>query len=220
MSPLDNPVKPETARPSPGPAALCVYEMRPLLTDAQRAEAGALVEDRLSWLAARGVPLPGSFEGVPALFREERHQSVGLFEDDVLLGCLILDREADLGHWGRHGARRGLFLGHVHTLPERPDNIVRLITLWASDYAARHNVPYVRAEVPAGHDPRVATTESLLSNLQDMGWEHRGTGTGTNGEPVTRLELRADPHLRLTPLILCTVPFPAQALSGHDRSTS
>lgn len=191
------------------------YEMRPLCTDAVRAEASALVEDRLGWLARRGLPVPARGD-IPALFRDDEHESVGLFEDDILLGCLILNRQPDLAHWGTAGAGPSLFLDHVHTLPGRSDDVVRLITLWASDHAARLGLPHVRAEALARHDLSVDPIARFLDRLKHMGWEIRGTGQCTNGERTARLELRAEHRHGLTHLIRCTIPLPP----GTDRSAS
>ncbi|GAB2882097.1 hypothetical protein GCM10027074_58030 [Streptomyces deserti] len=191
------------------------YEMRPLCTDAVRAEASALVEDRLGWLARRGLPVPARGD-IPALFRDNQHEAAGLFEDDILLGCLILDRQPDLTHWGTSGAGPSLFVGHVHTLPGRSDDVVRLITLWASDHAARLGLPHVRAEALARHDLSVDPIARFLNRLQHMGWEIRGTGPGTTREQVARLELHAEPRHGLTHLIRCTIPLPP----GTDRSAS
>ncbi|MBW1597208.1 hypothetical protein [Streptomyces sp. JJ38] len=193
------------------------YEMRPLATDAERAEAAALVEDRLGWLAHRGLPVPCRGD-VPALYRDDQAESVGLFEDGVLLSCLLLDRHPDLGHWGTEGIGRSLLLSHTHTLPGRSDNVVWLVTLWASDYAARLDLPHVRSETPARHALDVDPIARFLNRLQHMGWEARGSGPGTNGERVARLELRSKVYPRLTPFIRCTVPLTPQVESRTDRS--
>ncbi|MFJ3824947.1 hypothetical protein [Streptomyces nodosus] len=172
--------------------------MRPLSTDAERAEAGALVEERLTWLTRRGLPVRLRLD-IPDLFLDQRWESVGLFEDGLLIGCMILDGDTDA---------RGpaLFLAHVHTLPGRTDGALRLITLWASDYAARCGLLHVRAEVLARHDLSVDPISRVLDRLQTVGWGLRGIGTGEDDERVARLELRAE--LRpLAPLIGCTVPL-------------
>ncbi|MEW1724674.1 hypothetical protein [Streptomyces sp. NPDC093109] len=186
------------------------YEMRPLHTAAERAEAGALVEDSLGLVAHQRLPL--LCEGdIPGLFRDEQSEPVGLFEDDdVLLGCLIPDQKPNLAHWGITGAGPSLFLHHVHTLPDRWDSIMRLITLWASDYAARRELSRIRAEAPAHRRD--------LDSLRDMGWETCGTGPGADGGPTIRLELRPEPHPRLTPLIRCTVSPPNHAPPDRYRS--
>ncbi|MCX2969406.1 MULTISPECIES: hypothetical protein [Streptomyces] len=143
---------------------------------------------------------------------------MGLFEDSVLLSCLKLDRHPDLGHWGSDGVGHSLLLSHVHTLPGRSDNIVRLITLWASDYAARLDLPYVRAEALARHALDVDPIARFLDRLTHMGWEVRGTGAGAHGERAARLELRSELRPGLTPLIRCAVPLTPQGHPGNDRS--
>ncbi|MEU6405285.1 hypothetical protein [Streptomyces sp. NPDC046985] len=198
--------------PAPPDARLApsrpVYEMRSLRTDADRAEAAALVQDRQHWLALRGLPVPGGAD-VPALFQDPEAESAGLFEDGTMLACMIPQRECVLG-WGEG---RCLFLGHVHTLPDRPDDTIRLITLWASDAAARFDLPHVRAEAPAQH-PRADPLARLLTRLTAMGWDLRGSGTGQTGKRVARLELAAEHRLGLRALIGCTIREPQSAARG------
>ncbi|MFK0120136.1 hypothetical protein [Streptomyces sp. NPDC090994] len=208
-----------TSRFKRTPPVAAPYEMRLLLTDAERTEAGALVEDRLRWLTLRGLPVPMRPD-IPDVYREASsacRKTAGLFEDDVLLACLILDSDPALGHWGRDGGP-SLFLGHVHTLPAHPDDAVRLITLWASDHAARLNLPCVRAEALARRDLSIDPIRPFLDRLEDMGWTVRGTGPGTDGERVARLELAAELRPGLTSLIDCSVPLPRQpVLNGSGR---
>lgn len=118
--------------------------MRTLCTDAERDEAAALVQDRQSWLTMRGLPVPARAD-VPALFRDPQSKPAGLFEDGVLLACMIPRRAPDLA-WGQGPC---LFLSCIHTLPDNSDDTIPLITLWASDLAARLDLPLVRAEALA-----------------------------------------------------------------------
>ncbi|MEK8146382.1 hypothetical protein NKH18_49250 [Streptomyces sp. M10(2022)] len=120
--------------------------MRTLGTDAERDEAVALVQDRQRWLTMRGLSVPARAD-IPALFRDSQAHPAGLFEDGLLLACMIPQRTPDLG-WGQGPF---LFLSCVHTLPDRSDDTVQLITLWASDFAARLDLPLVRAEALARH---------------------------------------------------------------------
>ncbi len=123
-----------------------IYEMRMLRTAAEREEAAALVQDRQRWLTMHGLPVPARAD-IPALFREAQTMSAGLYEDGKLLACMIPERDPDLG-WGQGPC---LFLQSVHTLPGQSDDITRLITLWASDFAARLDLQVVRAETLARH---------------------------------------------------------------------
>ncbi|MEE1930667.1 hypothetical protein V1J52_21155 [Streptomyces sp. TRM 70351] len=192
-----------------------VYLVRPLASDAERDEAAALVEDRRSWLTRRGLPLPARLD-TPALYRDAQSAAVGLFEDEDLLSCLILDPRPDLRRWGTNGAGPSLLLREVHTLPGRPDNAIRLLTLWAADYAARLNLPCVRAEAPARYPLNVDPITRVLDRLRHMGWEIRGTGPGADGDQAALLELRSQLHPRLTPLVGCMVPL---ALSGSSTDS-
>lgn len=196
----------EPTPPSLGqPAPATVYEMRTLSTDAERDEAVALVQDRQRWLTMRGLRVPARAD-IPALFRDP-HAPAGLFEDGLLLACMIPQ------HTSRHGWDQGpcLFLSCFHTLPGHSGDSVRLITLWASDFAARLGLPLVRAEALA-RDPLYADPIApFLRRVIDMGWSLRGPGKGQHGEPVARLELPAEPRPGLNALIGCKVHEPQSA---------
>ncbi|OKJ72293.1 hypothetical protein [Streptomyces sp. CB02460] len=177
-----------------------MYKVRPLRTDAERAEAAALVQDRQHWLTQRGLAVP-TLVDVPAMFRNPQTPSVGLFEDGALLACMIPRLLTDLC-WGTGPC---LFLDHIHTLPDHPDDLARLITLWASDCAARHDLPLVRAEMPACGDLLADPLACLLRRLVDLGWDLRGAGAGRNGDRVARFDLRAEHRSGLSALIGCRV---------------
>ncbi|MFF5273716.1 hypothetical protein [Streptomyces sp. NPDC000133] len=183
-----------------------MYEMRTLCTDADRDEAAALVQDRQRWLTMRRLPVPARAD-ISALFRDSHTRPAGLFEDGLLLACMIPQREPDLG-WGEGPC---LFLSCVHTLPAHSDDTVRLITLWASDFAARLDVPLARAEALARHPLDVDPIAPFLHRLTDMGWDVRGSGTGQHDERVARLELTAEHRPGLSALIGCRVHEPQAA---------
>ncbi|MEU6451290.1 hypothetical protein [Streptomyces sp. NPDC046979] len=202
-----------TAAPFATVPLVAVYEMRTLRTDAEREEAAALVQDRLRWLTLRGLPVPAQ-ANVPALFRDPETRSAGLFEDGKLLACLIPQLDPGLG-WGEGPC---LFLGCFHTLPDHPDDITRLITLWASDFAARQDLPAVRAETLARHPLEADPIAALLRRLADMGWNIRGSGTGREGDRVARLDLAAEHRSGLSTLIACRVHAPKTA--PDDRGSA
>ncbi|MFG3153924.1 hypothetical protein ACGF7W_18010 [Streptomyces sp. NPDC048219] len=202
-----------TAAPFTTPPSAAVYEMRALRTDAEREEAAALVQDRQRWLAMRKLPVPAQAD-VPALFRDPQTKPAGLFEDGKLLACLIPERDPGLG-WGEGPC---LLLGCVHTLPDHPDDIMRLITLWASDFAARQDLSAVRAEALARHSLDADPIAALLRRLTDMGWVIRGSGAGREGERVARLELAAEHRPGLSTLIACRVHAPETA--PDDRGSA
>ncbi|MFD6435889.1 hypothetical protein [Streptomyces venezuelae] len=183
-----------------------MYEMRTLGTDAEREEAAALVQDRQHWLTQQGLPAPARAD-IPAQFRAAQTMPAGLFEDGKLLACLIPEYAPDLG-WGQGPC---LFLGCVHTLPGQFDDLTRLITLWASDFAARLDLPIVRAEPLARHTLEAEPPAALLRRLTDSGWSVRGSGPGRDGDRVARLELPAEHRPRLRALIGCRVHAPAAA---------
>lgn len=174
--------------------------MRPLRTDAERAEAAALVQDRQHWLTQCGLAVP-TLVDVPAGFRNPQTPSVGLFEDGLLLACMIPRPLTDLC-WGTGPC---LFLDHIHTLPDHPDDLARLITLWASDCAARHDLPLVRAEMLACGDLLADPLAGMLRRLIDLGWDLRGAGPGRQGDRAARFDLRAEHRSGLSALIGCRV---------------
>ncbi|MFD5163659.1 hypothetical protein ACFWMJ_37355 [Streptomyces hawaiiensis] len=197
---------------NPAPLA-AVYEVRTLSTDAEREEAAALVQDRQRWLVLRGLPVPAQAD-VPALFRDPQTKPAGLFEDGKLLACMIPEHGPGLG-WGEGPC---LFLGCVHTLPGQPDDITRLVTLWASDFAARQGLPVVRAEALARHPLDADPIAALLRRLTDMGWSIQGSGTGREGDRVARLELAAEHRSGLSTLIGCRVHAPET--TPEDRGSA
>ncbi|MER7194833.1 hypothetical protein [Streptomyces flaveolus] len=198
---------------SPQTSLVAAYEVRTLRTDAEREEAAALVVDRQRWLVARGLPVPAR-AAIPALFRDPKSQPAGLYECGDLLACMIPQRDPGL-RWGQGPC---LFLDCVHTLPGQPNDIIRLITLWASDFAARLGLPVVRAEAISRPGLGTEPTAVLMRRLTDMGWDVRGLGTGHHGDRVARLELAAEHRSRLSALIGCRVHEPQAAPS--DRSSA
>ncbi|MFJ8886587.1 hypothetical protein ACIRJR_24675 [Streptomyces sp. NPDC102402] len=184
--------------------------MRTLCTDAERDEAAALVQDRQRWLTMRGLPVPARAD-VPALFRNPQAKPAGLFEDGLLLACMIPPRAPDL-RWGQGSC---LFLSCIHTLPDRTDDTIQLITLWASDFAARLDLPLVRAEALARHPLNVDPIAPLLRRLTDMGWDVRGPGAGQHEERVARLELIAEQRSGLSALIACRVHEPQSSADSR-----
>ncbi|MCZ1008443.1 hypothetical protein O1L68_18630 [Streptomyces lydicus] len=188
------------------------YEMRSLRTEAERAEAVALVQDRQRWLTLRSLPVSARAD-IPDLFRNPQAELAGLFEDGLLLACMILQREPNLV-WG---AGPSLFLGHVHTLPDRSDDTIRLITLWASDFAARLDLPLVRAEALARRPLDVDPIARFLKRLTDMGWDLRSAGTGQTGERAARLELATEHRPGLSALVGCRVVRERRS-SADERS--
>lgn len=210
---------PASLATEPSPAPLhqrtpelpAVYAMRTLCTDAERDEAAALVQDRQRWLTMRGLPVPARAD-ISALYRDPQAKPAGLFEDGLLLACMIPQRAPGLG-WGEGPC---LFLGCVHTLPDRSDDTVRLITLWASDFAARLDLPLVRAEALARHPLDVDPIAPFLRRLTDMGWDVRGSDTGQHEERVARLELVAEHRPGLGALIGCRVHEPQSAADSRS----
>ncbi|MGW1006476.1 hypothetical protein [Streptomyces sp. NPDC002520] len=199
----------QTARiPVPASPTGAVYEMRLLRTDAERDEAAALVTDRLNWLARKHLTVPGG-QGVPKFFRDAQNLPLGLFDDGVLICCLILNREPDLRHWGTAGDGPTLSLRHVYTLPGHAGiGIARRLTLWASDYAVRTDRPWVRLEALLARDTLLAEPVThIFSCVRSLGWTSAGNGPGTNGARAVNLQMPAELRPSLPEVIRCTVPL-------------
>ncbi|MER8119032.1 hypothetical protein [Streptomyces sp. NPDC094031] len=213
-TPMAREDQPSAAACAPVPSA-AGYEIRTLRTQAECEEAAALVQNRQRWLTMRRLPVPARAD-VPARFRDPQARPVGMYDDGNLLACMFLQLDPDLG-WG---TGRCLFLHCLHTLPGQNDNITRLITLWASGYAAQLGLPVVRAETLARHALDAEPTATLLRRLTDMGWVTRGCGTGREGERVARLELAAEPRPGLSAFIACRVHDPEAGPGGPAPRTA
>ncbi|MFF7400661.1 hypothetical protein [Streptomyces murinus] len=183
------------------------------LTDAECEEAAALVQNRQLRPTMRRLPVPARAD-IPARFRDPQARPAGLFEDGILLACMIPRLGPGLG-WGRGPC---LVLSSVHTLPGQSDDILRMITLWASDYAARLGLPVVRTEVWASHTLGIDPVATLLRRYTDMGWDVRGSGPGREGDRVARLELPAEHRSGLSALIDCRVHEPQPAKGARRRT--
>lgn len=187
------------------------YEVCPLVTPAARAEAAALVEDRIRMLTGKNIT-PPCLEAA-AVFLDDRTEAVGLYENDeeaVLAGCLVLHRDPDCRHWDVDDPAPELMVSLAHTAPGRDDRAGWRMTMWLRDYAARLQAPWVYAEAPGwptGADS--AAGRRLLSHLRDLGWEVLGHGRGRGGHRVARLRLAASTSPGLSAMIHCTVPLRA-----------
>lgn len=206
---------PSTAHPpglptDPAPT-YSAYEMRPLRTDAERAEAAALVTDRLNWLAHRCPPQAG-VATVPQLFREASvPDAVGLFDAGILICCLMVDRHPDTRRWGNADRGPALLLRYVHSLPGQGGaRVARLLTMWAADYAARNELAWVRIEalLAARADQPAEVVAHLIAYITNTGWTTHGSAANSFGERVARLHRPAERIPNLTNAIRCTVPLP------------
>ncbi|UFQ99791.1 hypothetical protein KBP30_00400 [Streptomyces sp. Go40/10] len=181
-----------TANSSRGPA----YEMLPVRTGAARAEAAALAEDTARLLAEQGIHHPAGH--LSDLIRSQA-TVLGLYEDGVLVGCLVVHADPDMRHWGPDGRARGLLVSLVPPVPGRIEQVGRLLSLWLADYTARAALEWVWWEIPAADGSETSTT--LLDTVRDLGWEVLPAVRRTDGEQVVRLRLRAEVRNALTAAI-------------------
>lgn len=184
------------------------YQMRPLTTDADWTAAGALITDRTIALRMRGIEARAHY--VAALQdRNSPRPVIGLFEDDQLRACLILEQSAL-----PPGDESALDITHVCTAPlPASDRVGHLLTLWAADYAARSGATTVHASIPAIDD---ASIERLLAHATDLGWLNVGRKVDKDGNRVIRLRLSAQARNGLSEMVRCTVPHPVSRVEARE----
>ncbi|MER5887781.1 hypothetical protein ABT160_28530 [Streptomyces sp. NPDC001941] len=195
------------------------FQVRPLATGAERAEACALVQDRIQDLAARGIHLPAAHTYA---FRDPSASAIGLYEDDRLRACLILNQQPTPGPGpGPGGTAPCLEITHLYTDPQ-PDSEHwgRLVSLWAADYAARRHDHTVRITATAGLLDPPEHTERLLTHALTLGWHPGGTSLNPHAQHQRALHLTrpAQPRAGLSAYIRCRVPLalpPAAPRTGH-----
>ncbi|GHH56747.1 hypothetical protein [Streptomyces candidus] len=180
----------ECDRPRPpwkGPAETA-YEMLPIDSDAAHAAVAALAEDRVHLLASQGVTVSAS--RATALLREPG--ALGLYEDGLLVGCLVLRTGPDVRHWAADGHDAGLLVA-LDPATVGTTQVGRLLTLWLADHAARKQLSWVWCEVPSPSGSTAGTSQWLLTYLCDLGWEARYPAVRSPaGGRVVRLRLRAE----------------------------
>ncbi|MFF9458098.1 hypothetical protein [Streptomyces flaveolus] len=188
--------------------AMWMYEMRPIVTAAEREAAAKLVQDRNLWLSRQGHDAPAFHV---TAFRHHSAEAVGLYEEDdgdeILVGCLLLYRQHAPLNWGVGDSTSHLLVSQAHTAPGRTDRAGWLLTMWLADYAARAGSDWVYAEMPGWHTGSIDGVARLLAHLRDFGWRVLGTGHDPDGHRVTSIRLAAAASAGLTALIHCTVPL-------------
>lgn len=168
------------------------YEMRSLLTERDRDAVAELVEQRTRWLSERWLTPP--YLGDPViLYREQWADGVALFEDGRPVGCLRLNREPALPHWGAEINERSLLVSLAYSAPDcKTDLVGRLMTLWAQDFAGRLGVTWVRCEVPSGAPSHARSARMrLLDHLTNVcGWQFVRSSKEKGGRPLALLQCR------------------------------
>ncbi|MFJ4623672.1 hypothetical protein [Streptomyces sp. NPDC088812] len=174
-------------RDNPRPA----YEMLPISTGASRAEAAALAQEAALRLAEQHIDHPTSH--LVDLIRSQA-DVLGLYEDGILISCLVVPPDPDVRHWGTEGRAPGLLVSLVPPVPGGDIQGVRLLTLWLADRAARSGLECVWWEIPTTTNASSEASTSLTDTLHDLGWEYLPPIHRTDGERVKRLRLRAEPR--------------------------
>jgi hypothetical protein len=174
-----------------------VYELLPIDTDAARAEAAALAEDRARQLSRQGIAI--SADRTRSLLREPG--ALGLYEDGILVDSLVLYNDPDMRHWGVDGRDPGLLVS-LALSTVGSNQVERLLTLWLADYAANRQLMWVWCEVPTNPGPDEEASQRLLEHLRDLGWESRSPASlNPAGDRVARLRLRAEARPALSAAI-------------------
>ncbi|THC43140.1 hypothetical protein [Streptomyces sp. A1499] len=193
---------PSTCAPVLGASA---YVVRPVRTAAARAEVDALREDHRRWRAERG------YADVRQHCPDADIDEVGLYEDEVLIGYLHLHREPVLQRWGRGGSEPSVLLCDAHSVPGRDDGVGRLMTLWATDFAARVGCARVRCEVRESKPGSGAVPGRLSAFLRkECGWDQAGLHVLPSGDRMIHLQVSAQARPGLAPMIRCEMPAPGR----------
>ncbi|MEV7198043.1 hypothetical protein AB0N81_40575 [Streptomyces sp. NPDC093510] len=173
------------------------------------------MDDRRRWRAERG------YCDARQHCLDADTDEVGLYEDDVLIGYLHLHREPVLRQWGLGGSEPSVLLCDAHSVPGRNDSIARLMTLWATDFAARAGCTWARCEVREPKPDSCAVNGRLSAYLRgECGWKQAAVHALPSGERVVHLQARAQARPGLVPMIRCEIPIPgpsAPAVEGEAR---
>ncbi|BDH07149.1 hypothetical protein [Streptomyces seoulensis] len=188
------PLRDQELTGTPGYAA---YEMRQLRTEAERAEAEALVTDRHIWLTRRHRPCPAA-TSIASRFRQEP-AAVGMFENGGrLVCCLVLDQTP-----------AEIWLRHVYSAPGSTSNgVARLLTLWAADHAAQNGLAHVHVEALLAEGigtPSVLITR-YITYLHELGWTTLRISNGPVGARVVHLRVPAKRRPAIQHLVRFALP--------------
>lgn len=164
-------------RTLPEDAAGPAYEMLPINSDAARAAVAVLANDRAHLLAVQGVTVDTG--RATTLLRESG--ALGLYEDSLLIGCLVLRTDPDVRHRGPGGHDAGLLIA-FDPATVGTTQVGRLLTLWLANHAARTRLTWVWCEVPSPSD--LAAGSSVCGSAPRPGprWPQRSPSR-TPGRP-------------------------------------
>ncbi|MER5549540.1 hypothetical protein ABT072_45885 [Streptomyces sp. NPDC002589] len=166
-----------------------------------------LTVDLTSWARARPALRPHTEALITLLHHSDGAEIITLSGDGQLLAVLHLVREPLLTAWNIPTCTEpGLLLCHLVKSPHAPagEDIMRLVTLWSADFAARTGKQWVRGEVPLPTGTP-ADTNRLLALAQDIGWGHEKTVSTPVGH-VALMQCRAEPHPNQNLFLDCQVP--------------
>lgn len=123
-----------------------------------------------------------------------------LYADDQLIAALHLVHEPQLTAWEPSArAESSLLLCHLVRSPQAPaeEPVMRLVTLWATDFAARSGRQWVRGEIPL---PPGSPVNGLLAAATETGWSHARTV-----EQTALMQCKAELRPRLNVFLRCEV---------------
>ncbi|MCT9107587.1 hypothetical protein N4G69_18405 [Streptomyces mirabilis] len=166
-----------------------------------------MIAARRLWLLERGKRSYGQATALLGLLGQAAGTVtvVGLFHaaDDQVLGCSVLFPTAGAasGWTAAERSERTWILTMSHTHPDsRDDRIGWLMTMWASDYAARQPDPpaWIRCRVP---DP------ALIAHYRDqLGWQVVRTRRDPDLGEVALMQRRPELRFGLSAVITSRVP--------------
>jgi hypothetical protein len=177
------------------------------VTTADLKPIAAMVAARQLWLLERGKRSYGQGNALLGLLGQpaETVTVIGLFHaaDDQVLGCSVLFPIAGAAPgWTTAELReRAWVLTMSHTHPAfRDDRIGWLMTMWASDYAARQPDPpeWMRCRVPH---------PALIAHYRDqLGWRVVRTRLDPDLGEVALMQRRPEPKPGLSAVITSRMP--------------
>ncbi|MDQ0765582.1 hypothetical protein [Streptomyces canus] len=180
------------------------YRMTP--GPARQEDRDQLAADLAFWPQARPALRPHVEALITLLQHGDGAEIVTLTGDDRLLAALHLVREPLLVDWAiPTRTEPSLMLCHLVKSPDAPvgEPVLRLVTLWATAFAARLGRQWIRGEVPLSPG---SPANGLLALAKDTGWGHEKTVSAPSGE-VALVQYRAEPRPHLDLFLHCQVPI-------------
>ncbi|MFI8194026.1 hypothetical protein ACIF8T_35640 [Streptomyces sp. NPDC085946] len=133
-----------------------------------------------------------------------RGEILTLSADGRLIAAFYLVRDPLLAIWEESKRTEpSLMLCHLVKSPEASaERILQLVTMWATDFAARSEAQWVRGELPL---PADGFSNRLLIAAGRNGWGHEKTVRASDGQ-LALMQCKAEPRPGLSLFLGCEVP--------------